>query len=59
MSTFTATNKSSATFSGANKSDFGISYLLTDILDNILVGSAENETLILSDGISWAGTNKS
>lgn len=69
MSTFTALNKSSATWTGRNKSstswsgtdktNFGIQYIVTDTPDYVMVGSAEDEYLIFSEGISWTGTNKS
>jgi hypothetical protein len=59
MSTFTGTNKSNSIWNGTNKSNSVISYLLTDALEQILVGATETDILLLSEGVTWTGVNKS
>jgi hypothetical protein len=67
MATFTNQTKSAGTFSNqtknsgvfTNQSKPGeITYLLTDALDYVLVGSAEDLTLITSAGTDWTNLVK-
>lgn len=57
-STWSSTNKPSSTWTAGDKSST-TGYILTDILDYILVGSAEDETLIWRAEKTWSSVNKS
>lgn len=58
MTSWTPAIKNTATWE--TQSELGtLAYLLTDALDYILVGSAEDETLILWGDIVWANQAKS
>jgi hypothetical protein len=54
---FTNTVKNVSTFANSVKSGI-LTFLLTDIQDYILVGSAEDEILITQQPTSWSNTNK-
>ena len=58
MSTWTGTNKNTATFTAENKSASEVIYLVSEALDNYLIGSAENETLVTQDTVTWTAEIK-
>lgn len=55
---FTNTSKNTSVFTNSDKSSQTY-YLLTDILDYILVGSSENEYLVLTEGNVYSNLAKS
>lgn len=57
MATFTKLVRNVATFTKRTIAG-GIAYLLTDDSSNILVGSASDEVLILSEAIAWTNQTK-
>jgi len=57
MTTFTEVAKNTTTFT-VTPAVGGLSYLLTDVPDFILVGSAEDETLILWDNTSFTSPTR-
>lgn len=58
MATWTNQSKNSATYSNQSKSQSEIIYLVSEALDYYLVGSAEDETLIVQDIIQWTNQTK-
>lgn len=52
MATFTNTTKNTATFTNT-KNSHGLYYILTDLLDYVLVGDDEDEFLIWDDFTSY------
>jgi len=47
-----------ATFTNLGKTSIDIIYLVSETLDNYLVGSASDETLVTNDGIRWSNITK-
>lgn len=53
MSTFTNLSKNSVTVSNVQKTASEIIYLVSESLDNYLVGVSSNETLVTQDQMTW------
>lgn len=53
MSTFTNLSKNSVTVSNVQKTASEIIYLVSESLDNYLVGASSNETLVTQDQMTW------
>lgn len=58
MSTFTAQNKTTSTFTAGDKSFSQTIFFVSDSGDFYLMGSSEADFLIASDSISWTSYNK-